>query len=401
MKATYLTISPHDPVIARDGRPFGIGQGHRMRSLDWPYPSVLAGSLRTMLGMMSGGKFDANIVKALKQVAFAGPLPLRDGQIYLPVPKDILVREEDSRAFALRPASMRDDEGCNWPSGNLQPAMLPGSVGEDFKPGKISAFWSVDKITEWLINPTGEDFNFPEKGSFDALEVPDKDERIHVKMDRRTGAAEETKLFSTVGLDLFALSKKGGIAGRIEAEGIFEDQIGHIDNFHTFGGERRLSYWKVGEAQSGWDCPTDMLTTLKNSDKIRMVLATPAIFSHGWLPGWLHEKDGSIQGRPPGAPEDLNLKLISACIDRWRPISGWSLEKDSRGPKAIRRLVSAGSVYFFKKEGSGDASSMAEKLWLRSVSDYEQDGQDKRDGFGLALWGIWDFADEKITKEQK
>lgn len=44
---TYLKITSHDPIIARDGRPFGLGI--RMKSLDWPYPSVLAGSVRTML----------------------------------------------------------------------------------------------------------------------------------------------------------------------------------------------------------------------------------------------------------------------------------------------------------------------------------------------------------------
>jgi CRISPR-associated protein Cmr3 len=43
-----ILITPLDPVIARDGRPFNAGT--RMKGLDWPYPSVLAGSLRTLLG---------------------------------------------------------------------------------------------------------------------------------------------------------------------------------------------------------------------------------------------------------------------------------------------------------------------------------------------------------------
>jgi CRISPR-associated protein Cmr3 len=93
----------------------------------------------------------------------------------------------------------------------------------------------------------------------------------------------------------------------------------------------------------------------------------------------------------------LRLKLVSACTDRWKPISGWSLEKVSRGPKAIRRLVPAGSVYFFEVL-SGDAGDLAKNLWLRSVSDEDQD---RRDGFGLAVWGLWDFADEETTKSGK
>jgi hypothetical protein len=54
-KTTYIEIEAHDPIVARDGRPFGVGQ--RMKSLDWPYPSVLARSMRTLLGKINGGFF--------------------------------------------------------------------------------------------------------------------------------------------------------------------------------------------------------------------------------------------------------------------------------------------------------------------------------------------------------
>ena len=121
--------------------------------------------------------------------------------------------------------------------------------------------------------------------------------------------------------------------------------------------------------------------------RIRLVLATPAIFSHGWLPGWLILNEDSLIGAPEDAPDGLKLKLISACTDRWKPISGWSLEKGRRGPKAIRRLVPAGSVYFFEVL-SGDAENLVKKFWLRSVCDEDQD---RRDGFGLAVWGLWDY----------
>ncbi len=45
----YLQLTPHDPLIARDSRPFGVGQGNRMRGLLWPLPSVVAGSCRSAL----------------------------------------------------------------------------------------------------------------------------------------------------------------------------------------------------------------------------------------------------------------------------------------------------------------------------------------------------------------
>jgi CRISPR-associated protein Cmr3 len=397
-EAVYLSITPRDPIVARDGRPFGMGQGIRMRSLDWPYPSVLAGSLRTMLGKMDGGVFDASAVELLKAVQISGPLPEFKGRIYLPSPKDILVKDDDEKrqAYAIRPIWMKTGEDCDLPEGVI-PAMLPESIKDEFKPAKMPSFWSVDMMSKWLINPRGESFDAPpdpekigEKEGF--LKIPEKDTRTHVKIDSKSGTSEEKMLFETVGLDLSLKGRKDGIqlAARVESDNRFGDLAANIGTFHPLGGERRLAYWKKEEAQNGWICPDNVAEALKGKTRIRMVLATPAIFSDGWKPGWLNGwKDGEI---PDFWPEGLELRLISACTDRWKPISGWSLERGSRGPKAIRRLVPSGSVYFFEipPGKSIDAGEVAKKLWMRSVSDNDRD---RRDGFGLAVWGLWDFAD--------
>ena len=104
--ANFLTLTPRDPVVARDGRPFGIRQGNRMRSLSWLYPSVLAGSLRTMLGKEAGGVFDPVMVDGLKQISIAGPMPLIGNELFCPRPLDSRVQEQEGRrkALAMRPA---------------------------------------------------------------------------------------------------------------------------------------------------------------------------------------------------------------------------------------------------------------------------------------------------------
>jgi CRISPR-associated protein Cmr3 len=124
---------------------------------------------------------------------------------------------------------------------------------------------------------------------------------------------------------------------------------------------------------------------LRGAKRIRLVLATPAVFAKGWRPAWL--SDGSLQGAPPGNTH-VQLRLVGAASGRWRAVSGWSLqpleETGRPGPKPIRRMVPAGSVYFFEV-ASGDPASLADQ-WLAPVSD---DPQEQRDGFGLALWGTW------------
>ncbi|MGH9830881.1 MAG: type III-B CRISPR module-associated Cmr3 family protein, partial [Blastocatellia bacterium] len=128
--------------------------------------------------------------------------------------------------------------------------------------------------------------------------------------------------------------------------------------------------------------------TTSRIKRIRMVLATPAIFRDGWKPGWLNDE---LVGTPPGAT--VSLRLVGVSIQRWRAVSGWSLtelpaalgrpQRQPRGPKPVKRVVPSGGVYFF--ENDEKASELA-GLWLESVSD---DEQDRRDGFGLAVWGIW------------
>ncbi|MBI1747850.1 MAG: type III-B CRISPR module-associated protein Cmr3 [Acidobacteria bacterium] len=396
----YLTLSPRDPIIARDGRPFGVGQGHRMRSVDWPYPSVLAGSLRTLLGKMAGGEFVSNMVHALKEIEVAGPLPLLNNQLYFPAPKDLMLWEAEQamdprkkrKVMTLRPMSRGDGQKiCDLPDG-----LFPVGVTQDVKPAKAPAFWSNLQMCRWLMNPSGEGFEAPpEKAALESgyFDTPERDERTHVKIDPAMGASEESLLFMTVGLDLSSRDSAAevALAARIEARNGFVKHLESLNTCHPLGGERRLIHWRTEHSQA-WNCRSDLVETLRSARQVRLILATPAVFKDGWKPGWLDER---LEGCPPGA--DVRLKLVGACVDRWKPISGWSLEMvDERGkprkpgPKEVRRLVPAGSVYFFDVV-HGSAATLAEKFWLRAVSD---EGQDRRDGFGLALWGIWNNANQ-------
>ncbi|MBZ5495739.1 MAG: type III-B CRISPR module-associated protein Cmr3 [Acidobacteriia bacterium] len=391
--ANFLTLTPRDPVVARDGRPFGIRQGNRMRSLSWLYPSVLAGSLRTMLGKEAGGVFDPVMVDGLKQISIAGPMPLIGNELFCPRPLDSLVQEQEGRrkALAMRPADPADGEGCNLPQG-LSPAMLDYD-GEDFKPGNAPAFWSTARLKQWLLDPGGRNFDFPPDSpgtdSCDGfLNAAERDERIHVQMDSGKGVGCEERIFVSAGLDL---TRRGSaepwpLAVRVIADQSWRRFLDGLDSLHPLGGERRLVRWLHSDEKHAarlWDCPVEINRALAESRKVRMVIATPAIFAQGWKPGWLNDGPDGLEGSPPNST--LRLRLVSAVIERWKAISGWSLEAGRVGPKPVRRAVPAGSVYFFKIIG-GAASDLS-RLWLQSVCD---DEQDRRDGFGLTLWGVWE-----------
>ncbi|MBX5452956.1 MAG: type III-B CRISPR module-associated protein Cmr3 [Acidobacteriia bacterium] len=398
---TILEIICRDPIIARDGRPFGAAGGNRMRSLDWLLPSVLAGSLRTTLGKAAKRDFSADNVKDLLRVEVAGPLPCAARQLYLPAPEDCVVHPEHGPLRA-RPQPQDEGSGCDWPSPGLLPVGLTqAQASEDFKPAEAPVWWPLDRYAAWLAK---EDITFDEH----FLGAAEREERTHVKIDPAAGAAEESQLFTTAALALSHLPRyrtdpkakgtPGGagagperkfvpitLCARIRADGWCGEVMEKLDALHPLGGERRLVHWRARQEADLWHCPENIRNALAKPETrhVRMALATPAIFKDGWKPGWLN---ASGEGAPPGA-EKLTLRLKGVSIARWKAVSGWSLAKlpdQPLGPKPVKRMVPAGGVYFFEVV-QGEASVLAER-WLKPVSD---DAQDRLDGFGLAAWGVW------------
>ena len=362
-----------------------------MRSAGWPLPSVIAGSLRSLIGKQAAREFSEENGQTLLALHVAGGLPRSqdDGTLYLPAPHDCVVHSETNRLFAARPQELQAGDGCDLPYGSLLPVMLSQSdVSQELKPRPTPAWWPAGKFTQWMLGQLvdlGESF----------LAMPKEDQRTHVKIDPKNGTSPEGMLFSTTSLALAYLRRHGAdasrdfakchakvqLAVRVRGDGWCGQAASQLDALHPLGGERRLAEWKTVEKLL-WCCPPEIAQKLAGAQRVRMVLATPAIFSGGWKPGWLN---GDLIGTPPGT--ELKLKLAGVCIGRWQAVSGWSLAHP-RGPKPIRRMVPAGGVYFFELV-SGNAQELA-KHWLEPVSDRENTGeQECRDGFGLATWGIW------------
>lgn len=404
--STFFQLTPRDPLVARDGRPFGAGQGRRMRGMDWPLPSVVAGSFRTALVKgITGLNFSGDIPQRLKQIAVAGVFPVTTGEsrpeeMYLPAPSDavaeMLENERGNRTVhrAVPQEMGAIGGGCDLPSSGLQPVMLPPSV-RDFKPAALPAWWPMAEYARWLV---GEEVHL--NSTF--LGNPGQEVRDHIYLDPQRGAAADGEIFSSTGLNVAFIPRFVETPGHVSTS--FRDRFAQLTLsarveipdpetelriepdfriWHPLGGERRLVHWQQQGDGNLWKCPARVGQALEQATQIRMVLATPAIFAHGWRPGWL---DHRLEGTPPGSK--VRLQLVGVCNGRWRAVSGWSLDHTKGqypGPKPIRRMVPAGSVYFFRCQKPGDAATLPQQ-WLQSVSD---DPQERLDGFGLAVWGTW------------
>ncbi len=387
MKAQRIAFHGLDPLLFGDGRPFAVGGGAGQAStLDMPFPSTVAGALRTLVGNLGHLPFTPENAVKLKAMAVRGPLMMRGDEILYRAPADAALRQLEGAPdkewgiYRIRP-TCSGEGGSDLPEG-LRLALEPFS--KDFKEQKSPELrWlSATDMATWLANDADLPKHFnEEKEDKGKPTSPPKDRRAHVGIAFGTQAAAKSMLYQTEGIALgqthyeYEGVVKAGPAFSLLAEIETDQDLGC--GVIALGGERRLSLYEP--TQADLDCPANVRNALSGAKGVRMVLATPAAFKEGWTPGW------AAPGIVPGCPDTLKLKLVSACVPRRQAVSGWDLQAGR--VKQVRWLAPAGSVYFFEVV-EGDPAQLADR-WLRSVSDLDDNQQDQKDGFGLALWGVW------------
>lgn len=380
MNEQVVRIRGIDPLLFRDGRPFGAEIGSQFaQTLHVPYPSTVAGFVRTLAGNRWGLDWDEeSTIQRVLDISIQGPLLERNGEVVFRAPADALLTQEEGARVALtalRPAALPTGEGCDLPEGVLP--LLPQRDASG-KPPSGYHFWHATVLMQWLADPTGSGTPVPE--SIQGMEV---EERVHVAIEDGKGTSRESLLFSVQFLsferyrwDGTPICEEWSLLARVTTE-----EPVSLQGIGLLGGEKRLAAVQTVDGSHWLVCAPNLQQALQGASRVRMFLATPAVLRDGWKPGWL---GADYVGSPPCAPS-LKLRLIAAAVPRREAVSGWDYREGHRGPKPVRWLAPAGSVYFFEVL-DGDPAALATEAWLQSVCDKEQD---QRDGFGLALWGIW------------
>lgn len=397
-KMTPFLIEPRDPLIARDGRPSALG---RFESLDFPLPSTIAGATRTRMAAAEGA-FDLGQEDTARLLGLAvhGPLLARlagEGvaNFFAPAPRDAVViqSQDGARRYRLAPRALPPGCSCDA-EGKLESLTFAAGGWQRTLNEKATmaapAFWSWATFEDWLTNPKDEgDF----AGHHEGLGHLPREARAHLAIEPGERIGKEGALFATEGLRfLSSFGDRGkldplrlGLYCRAEEDAAGE-KIGKPlalrEELAPIGGERRLARWRP-QAEPWPELPRVIRENVTKTRRARLILLTPAIFAAGALPGW---NDAGFPGQPA-----VRVRVKAAALPRAQVVSGWDLREQK--PKPTRRLVAAGSVYFVELDGDeADIGAWCESVWLRPVSDHEQD---RRDGFGLAALGIWPKAEEK------
>jgi len=384
-------IQPRDPLIFRDGKPFNATPGARAQSLPFPYPSTLAGGVRTRVGRDASGKFDSQQIDYLLHRSIRGPLLValdenrKLVEWYFPAPADSLIVEVDDKSQGQRYWALPVD----LPAGaatNLEQG-LPVSVNPVVKQKphvKAPRFWNWEIMQAWLEHP-GTNAALVDLSKIGIAGLT-PESRVHVRIDAETGTASERFLFQTSGLEFSttrqdgnqkALSKFQQYALAVETDADLAPGVDFL------GGERRVVHWTHSN-ETLPACPDEIRKAIASQKHCRLLLTTPAIFAQGYLPKWVCQNT-------PG----LKVAIVAAAVPRYRAVSGWDAQKGTQ--KASRRMAPAGSVYFLSLEGDEPAiQQFIDSVWMNTVSD---DEQDRRDGFGLALLGVWDGVVKPLEVE--
>ncbi len=378
---TNWLIVPHDPLIFRDGKPFTATPGARAASLPFPFPSTIAGAVRTLSGALAnGGAFPAKDERVIQQVLgyrVVGPFLFgRKGEeVFFPAPQDVLMLrressdEPEAERIPLQPTKRFQGVLTNLPEGLQLAAPIVDSKAKPHP--QAPTFWRWTEVKAWLERPQHGVVSLDTLG-IKALPV---DYRMHVSIQGESGTAEEGALFQTAALTFVHVSQPNALSDAAELGLLVQTDAPLQPAIGALGGERRLASWELADPNWLPSCPEAVSESIRTTRRGRLILATPAYFKEGFLPTWVREH-----------PSGVRLRIVGAAVGRPVHVSGWDYEKGA--PKPTHRLAPAGSVYFFEIEEGDDAAveRFIGDIWLNPISD---DDQFRRDGFGVALLGAW------------
>jgi CRISPR-associated protein Cmr3 len=410
MKLKWWLIEPRDPLIVRDGRPFGPNPGARASSLEFPFPSTVVGGVRTRTGLDAQGEFvpDLATINAVKKVTVRGPLLARlahDGSLadwLLPAPADALVApsgvpEETPEAKPHAPYGKRralTPRAAPTVTTNLPDGLLPVQLLTEPDPEKPETaigkpesraprYWTWTHLHQWLAE--AQDDVAPLSLSHLGSGGPMRERRTHVSVHLPTQTAQDGALFQTSGLEFQQRGERDSLADlerlalAVQVDTTQAQERSVVSGFAPLGGERRIVQWSDVKIPSSLDLvmPNEVQAKIIATSCCRVLLVTPAYFSAGYKPAFLCQPC-----------EGVTPRLRAAAVRRSQVVSGWDFVLQT--PKPTRRLAAAGSVYWLEldhdPQDAGAVERWVKTIWMHCISD---DEESRNDGFGLALLGSW------------
>jgi len=393
MTETWL-LEPRDPLV--------LGNGLAGGAVPQLNPGTLAGMVRACF-VADGSLVRAEEALGLLDIQIRGPWLVREDlragtfTTLIPAPADRVVRGDTLHRGRL--LALRAGEGLHWPAEHSAPAYVVAYDGDPHEkphPGRREdSHWPLDVAVTWALGP-----QVTSVATTVAYATLSAEPRTHVAIDNATGTAAPAQLFTSKGV---RLARNVAIALDVTAP---TGQTA-APSAVVLGGEARLSFRSTNPRASFPSFAThraayDAMAKKPGLRGLRLQLLTPGCFHAG----------ASVSDPAWSPPPLAGFDLVAACIPGFQAVSGWNLQgAHGRGaPRDVRRLVPAGSVYWFDWRGDQTTKvehvlALCERLWGRSLQTARAGLAEERaafrappehDGYGMILPGLW-FDDDLET----
>jgi CRISPR-associated protein Cmr3 len=376
---TWLFIEPTDVWFFRDGRPFPAGGGYTARGVFPPSPMTLQGALRSLVLAQSNvdwGAFRNSIGVETSAVAaqigsptclgafnMRGPFLARliEDRVerLAPMPADAFVaqRSPDGQevTYAAFCPSQNINFGANWPSAALRPLWPPDGARKDAPSGN----W-------WLPPESLIDYlNDQEFSALTERPLYDHEPRLGIALDYGRRRPREGMLYQT---EFVRPRLDVGLLVWLDPAIVIPSS-----GWLALGGQARAARYGVvpeNSVQLG-------LPSLQPTQRIKLLLLTPAFFDGGWQPS---------NGAWSALLGMQGARLVAVALGRPCLLGGWDVAR--RGHKEMCAYAPAGSVYYFECDQPVGVS--AGPLTQTPPGALPHD----RLGFGQVAAGTWRWLEE-------
>ncbi|MEM1875088.1 MAG: type III-B CRISPR module-associated protein Cmr3 [Candidatus Hadarchaeales archaeon] len=367
----WIKIRPIDTLFFRSGRPFSMGDETWSDVIFPPNPSTVYGAIRSFLIFHRGdlnrfnrGYPDIGSPEAKGTMEISGPIIYEESDsdtsisaFYFPAPLDMVKQGHKVVVLSSQnlPAIFISDEEL-FAFRRIERILINRS-NKQIK--EIKGFITDYDLIDYL-NGERKEFRIIQESLVYEIET-----KIGIKRNRITKTSEEGFLYQ---IPLIRLNNKFGFYVHV-------DEVDNLPNrgFLALGGERKIASFEQAK-----DNLTQLLNEIKfelNNGTFKVYLATPAIFTQGWLPSWINKKNliGEFNG--------IKLKLVGCSLGRCLKIGGWDLAKNK--PKQTFKAVSPGSVYYFKVMENCAADEILKAFQMKKISDLLAE-----EGYGFSFVGV-------------
>ncbi|MBZ0181540.1 MAG: type III-B CRISPR module-associated protein Cmr3 [Melioribacteraceae bacterium] len=359
-----IKIDAIDTLFFKDGKPFSMGEETWADGIFPPPPSVIYGAISS--SMLSnnpelfnklGREFDfddlkiTNIFYRIKNTS------------YYPLPLDFVYRKNKTAR------EINDEKYDRKYKVSLLKREFSHSLSSLNREIKIvTADEEVETLSNAMISES--DLNNYLSGYIDdeikCLILDDyflTESKVGIGRNDVTHTTEESKLYRV------GMRRPTDFSIFVELDD--NENIKELTKFIKLGAEGKVA--RISNPDL-----SNYLNDISGIDngKFKLYLQTPSFFEKGWLPSWIDKK--TMKGKI----DNLELELLTAYVGK--PISIGGFDMLNKKPKAMRKAVPAGSVYYFKIL-SGDFEQAKNLLNNRSISEFDSE----KYGYGKTLIGVY------------